>query len=389
MYGMKNRKLHKALKSTLLGSVALIASGCTADWSNGQSANNKWSENPPVQASSQDSYTLGKKQFADGLYGMALKNFRVALVNEPRSLDRLNAVAATYDKLGRYDLAERYYARALGVDPNSVQTLNNVGYSFLMQKDYVSARYYLNQADKVSRAEDEYTDVVGANLVSLDVAAGGNTAFASLQQPEYATASVDSVKTGAQGEVHAIATQKDMAKVAAAGTIPEQAGGNDGAGVLQDGEVLVPAAFSGPDVDFAPVTKVESEPLIAKAEPVIEIEEVVVEKKAKRPLATTSEMLVEISNGAGRNKLAARTREFMHQEGFRIGRLTNAENFNFASSTIFYRKGYADKAREIASLFPMPINLKAIKEQRSHIRILLGADSLDFDTARLAEFKGV
>jgi hypothetical protein len=39
-------------------------------------------------------------------------------------------------------------------------------------------------------------------------------------------------------------------------------------------------------------------------------------------------------------------------------------------------------------MFPVPMELKVIKEQRAHIRILLGADSLDFDTMRLAEFKG-
>ena len=35
MYAMKNSKMHKALKGTLLAGVALVASGCTADWSNG------------------------------------------------------------------------------------------------------------------------------------------------------------------------------------------------------------------------------------------------------------------------------------------------------------------------------------------------------------------
>jgi len=374
-----------------LASVALVASGCTADWSNGEKSNYKWSGNPPIQDSSDYSYTLGKKQFSDGLYGMALKNFRVALVQEPKSLDRLNAVAATYDKLGRFDLAERYYAQALGVDPNSVQTLNNIGYSFLMQEDYVSARYYLNQADKVARADDDYSGVVGANLASLDIAEGGTTAFAEVQQPveaEVMTASIDGVKTGAEGEVHAIATQQDVAKVAAAGTIPEQAGGIDGAGNSQDTAVLVPAALPAPEIDNKPDPKIESEPMVAKVEPVVEIEEIEIKKVAKKPLATVPDMLVEISNGAGRNKLAARTRQFMDQEGVKVGRLTNAENFNFASSTIYYRKGYGDKAREIAGLFPMPINVEAIKEQRAHIRILLGADSLDFDTARLADYKG-
>ena len=394
MYTMKTRNLHGALKATLLASVALLAAGCTADWSNGETANYKWSQNPPAQVSSQDNYALGRKQFSVGLYGMALKNFRVALVRAPKSLDHLNAVAATYDQLGRFDLAERYYALALGVDPNSVQTLNNIGYSFLMQKDYVSARYYLNQAAKLTRAENKFSDVVGANLVSLDMAEGRTTAVATLQQPiqsETVTVSVDNFKTGTQGEVHAIATRQDVAKVAAAGTMPEQAGGIDGAGVLQDGEiVLVPAALVLPNISAAPVARVESEPLAAKIEPVAKTIEPVAKtnEQVRRPLVATTEMLVEISNGAGRTKLAARTRQFMRQEGVVVGRLTNAEHYNFGSSTIFYRKGYAEKAREIADLFPMPMNLKAITEQRSHIRVLLGADSLDFDTTRLAEFKG-
>ena len=387
MYTMKTRNLHSALKATLLASVALLAAGCTADWSNGETANYKWSQNPPAQVSSQDNYALGRKQFSVGLYGMALKNFRVALVRAPKSLDHLNAVAATYDQLGRFDLAERYYALALGVDPNSVQTLNNIGYSFLMQKDYVSARYYLNQAAKLTRAENEFSGVVGANLVSLDMAEGRTTAVATLQQPiqsETVAVSVDNFKTGTQGEVHAIATQQDVAKVAAAGTIPEQAGGIDGAGVLQDGEiVLVPAALVSPKISAAPVSRVESEPLVAKIEPVAKTNE-----QVRRPLVTTQEMLVEVSNGAGRTKLASRTRQFMQQEGVVVGRLTNAEHFNFESSTVFYRKGYGEKAREIADMFPMPIKLKAITEQRSHIRVLLGADSLDFDTKRIAELTG-
>jgi tetratricopeptide (TPR) repeat protein len=342
--------------------------------------------NPPVQAAAADPYELGKKQFSQGLYGMALKNFRVALVREPTSMDRLNAVAATYDKLGRFDLSERYYARALGVDPDSVQTLNNIGYSFLMQKDYVSARYYLEQAAKVARADDHYTDIVGANLVSLDMAEGRTTMVASLQQPieaESVTASIDDIKTGTGGEVHAVATQQDVAKVEAAGTMPEQAGGKDGAGMLKDEAVLVPAALSGPEMEAVPVEKVESEPLVARTEAVAKPAEPVT-----RPVAAVPEMLVEVSNGAGRRHLAARTRQFLQDEGVKVGRLTNAAHFNFASSTIYYRKGYGEKAREIASLFPMAVELKPVENQRAHVRLLLGADSLEFDSTRLAEFKG-
>ena len=386
MYEMKNRRLNNTLKATFLASVALVASGCTADWSNERQATYNWTQNPPVQASLQDTYALGKKQFAEGLFGMALKSFRVALVQEPRSLDRLNAVAATYDKLGRFDLAERYYARALGIDPESVPTLNNIGYSFLMQNDHVSARYYLEQAAKVARAENLYTDIIGANLVSLDMAEDRGSTFASLQQPigdEQAVASVDGMKSGAWREVHAIATSQDVAKVAAAGTMPDQAVSQIGASGSQDEVILVPAAFSGPRIEAAPVEKVDSHALVAKVESAAKAK-----ATANQQLASPPEMLVEVSNGAGRRHLAARTRQFLDDEGITVGRLTNAESFTFATSTIFYRKGFGEKAREIAGLFPVPMELKAVTEQRAHVRILLGADSLDFDTMQLAEFKG-
>ena len=380
-----NSKFRPHLKTALLAGVALVASGCAADWSGNGQAAYSWTQTPPIQADAQDPYALGKKQFADGLYGMALKSFRVALAKEPRSLDHLNAVAATYDKLGRFDLAERYYARALGVDPDSVQTLNNIGYSFLIQKDYVSARYYLEQAARIARAEDEHIDVVGANLVSLDMAEGGTTAFAALQRPleaETMTISVDGKKAGAQGEVHTFATQQDVAKVTAAGT-PGQAAGKNGAGTLRDETVLVPAALAVPEIKAAPVTKVSRVPLAARSQPAAKPTEPV-----KRPMASVAETLVEISNGSGRRHHAARTRQFLGDEGIAVGRLTNAEHFSFANSTIFYRAGYGDKAREIASLFPTPIELKAVKEQHAHIRVLLGADLLTFDGVRLAEFKG-
>jgi len=52
---------------------------------------------------------------------------------DPKSIRALNGLAASYDKLGRFDLAERYYSNALALDPDSPVTLNNAGYSQLLQ----------------------------------------------------------------------------------------------------------------------------------------------------------------------------------------------------------------------------------------------------------------
>jgi hypothetical protein len=49
------------------------------------------------------------------------------------SVRALNGLAASYDRLGRFDLARRYYQQALEISPQSAQTLNNMGYSLVLE----------------------------------------------------------------------------------------------------------------------------------------------------------------------------------------------------------------------------------------------------------------
>ena len=80
-----------------------------------------------------DPYGIGKEKFAAGQFGLALESFQKALDQNGPSVDRLNALAATYDQLSRFDLADRAYRQALVLDPESAQTLNNIGYSYLLR----------------------------------------------------------------------------------------------------------------------------------------------------------------------------------------------------------------------------------------------------------------
>ena len=75
----------------------------------------------------------GRDHFALGNYGIAIDSFNAAATYDPKSIRALNGLAASYDKLGRFDLAERYYSNALAINPNSPVTLNNAGYSQLLQ----------------------------------------------------------------------------------------------------------------------------------------------------------------------------------------------------------------------------------------------------------------
>ena len=62
-------------------------------------------------------------------YALALEVLQVAAVRAPADVRVLNAQAVIYDKLGRFDLSARYYARALAADPSSTIVAHNMAYS--------------------------------------------------------------------------------------------------------------------------------------------------------------------------------------------------------------------------------------------------------------------
>lgn len=91
-------------------------------------------------------YERGKAHFAEGRFGLAVKQFEIALSEDPKSVEVLNGLAASFDQLQRFELAERYYLRALNMVPDDAQTLNNLGYSYLMQGRYDLALANLQDA---------------------------------------------------------------------------------------------------------------------------------------------------------------------------------------------------------------------------------------------------
>ena len=95
-------------------------------------------------------YEKGKAEFAGGHMGLAVLHFQAALVEQPESVEALNGLGATFDRLGRYDLSARAYARALDLAPDDVQTLNNLGYSYLLQGRHELAVAYLRAAAALS-----------------------------------------------------------------------------------------------------------------------------------------------------------------------------------------------------------------------------------------------
>lgn len=168
-------------------------------------------DTPDVRVASSIAYeesssmARGKAHFSEGRYGLALKEFRTTVAAAPMSVEALNALAATYDQIKRFDLAEDYYQRALTQAPQSAQTLNNMGYSYMLQGKFDVASAYLREAKRL----DAVNVTVAANLelaspdeVTLEdgtKSAGkiGEIAMAPELLPNESSAPVESTDTAA------------------------------------------------------------------------------------------------------------------------------------------------------------------------------------------------
>jgi tetratricopeptide (TPR) repeat protein len=115
----------------------------------------------------EDDLNIGKKQYRAGNFGLAEKHFRRAVEMHPRDAEAWVGLAASYDRLKRFDLADRAYDQATGIMGPTPEILNNRGYSYLLRGDYGRARATLLAA----RAQDPQNPYIQNNIDLLEKSA--------------------------------------------------------------------------------------------------------------------------------------------------------------------------------------------------------------------------
>jgi len=111
-----------------------------------------------------DELSLGKKHYRANDFGLAEKHFRRAVETHPRDAEAWLGLAASYDRLRRFDLADRAYAQAIGIVGPTVAILNNQGYSYMLRGDYKRARAAL----AIAQRKDPTNKYVQNNLRLLE-----------------------------------------------------------------------------------------------------------------------------------------------------------------------------------------------------------------------------
>lgn len=89
---------------------------------------------------------LGHQNFLAGNFGNAEYYFRRSVEITPQNGAAWLGLASCYDRLGRFDLAERAYKSAERYAQNNVAVLNNHGYSYLLRGRNKDAVRLFNKA---------------------------------------------------------------------------------------------------------------------------------------------------------------------------------------------------------------------------------------------------
>ena len=154
---------------------------------------------------------------------------------------------------------------------------------------------------------------------------------------------------------------------------------------------------------------VQSMPVVVQSAPVIQSTSVRTEavksflpdqqilQASIEQLPPPKEAKVEISNGNGVRRMARRVGNYLTQNGVRVVRLTNAKNFKYPQTKIYYLEGYREAAYQLANQMPgiqkMEVS-ETFNRPTIRIKVLIGTDLIPYhkvfadSRAKFANFHG-
>jgi tetratricopeptide (TPR) repeat protein len=298
---------------------ALALSGC-ALWNGDRASLSALIERKALELPKLSDYEMGKRYLQFRSPGLAIEAFQRELAKNPNSVPALNGLAAAYDSLGRKDVAQRFLGRALALQPDSVVTLSNLAYLNVTIGNKTVA------ADYAAKAHEIVINDMDMRIAQEIIQAVEKTVMLVEAPPM---------------EPQAVAREQ-------AGPI-ERLGANEW-------RINIPAAAATP-------ARSSALPAPSTA------------RQGGIPASTK----LWVSNGTGRGRMAARFAGYLSENGVGVGRLRNAQNFDYRKSTIFYNADQRKAAEELARMLPVAPRLTEAKAGRGVIEIVLGADLLKFD----------
>ena len=269
---------------------------------------------------------------AVGSAGLALEAFRKLQREQPTNPEVYEGIAASYAAMGRHDLERKYYEAALAFAPKSPKLLNGLASSLDGQGKHREAAKVRQEAAFAAPAKP------GFNVEAADRAAVPTPQIASVtvKLPPPRPATLKSLPP-----VHDI--------VAAAEVAPQQVSDAPRLERLSSGEVAL--VTTGKPLWASP------SPSRMRASSAV----------AWLPLKNSGQHAdIRLLNAARSEGLAARTRKFLQERGWRDLRIGDAPKVR-QESVVLYSAGQEATAHRLAAQF----NCKAVRVQRAGAVIVL------------------
>ena len=107
---------------------------------------------------------MGLEQFNRGNFGLSQRYFKDAVEKAPKDVTAWIGLAASYDRLRRFDLADQAYLQAIRLGGETIQVLNDQGYSYMLRGNLSAARRKFEKAYSL----DPGNPVIANNLQLLN-----------------------------------------------------------------------------------------------------------------------------------------------------------------------------------------------------------------------------
>jgi len=433
---MNRQHLKLVIRSVMGVSAGLMLTGCSLELFGFKSAARAEEEARAAATASavaeSANLQMARTAFNNGNYGIAISHLERELALRPESIAALNGLGASYDQLGRFDVAQRYYFRALELAPDPATTLANLGYSSQLQGNASDAAQilelalYYDPGNEVARANmDAVMSSLSADLASMPDAAQSvrppvdgpvvnpaeagtaitrspvaNSALTdTIAETSTLRTAVYEITNGAGVSGLAAATsdwlkqkELDVALISNAGhfnhaqtVIEYHPAFRQSAEQLAD-ELGVNALYRVSEIlAQADVRVVLGRDFSSRV--VIRDGHLITPDRASQPIMQA--LRVEVSNGSGVDGMAARVRSILQERsgllasGGDVVRLTNADRFNYQATVVYYRRGQAEAVSQLLHSLPLQ-NLRLEESDQLapgvDVRVLLGRDYIPHDS---------
>ena len=290
-------------------------------------------------------YLLGDYHQGRGRHRDAIEEFNKAIRIDPQFVKAFNGIAVSLDQMGEHERAQEYYLAALEIKPDLDYLYNNLGYSYLLQERYEEAADAFEKANTLAGGQ---VSRIRNNLALANSALGKADPASVTAAPKH----------------------QAFVEYEAANHLLKNGGFEEARDHYSKALSLDPdlqAARKGAEVAA----------LLADVKRYMAAHEGFASDAGQdRPVALDRDG-IEVSNGNGVSGMAKEVGSFLKKQGFNVVRLTNADHYQYARASVYYRGDAEFTALRVKGAIPGITQMKKVggfDRDSVRVRVLVGRD---------------